>query len=73
MSSKKPEQIAAEMTVLDVVSQYPATEAVFKSYDKKAGVCICCQMLFETILRVTETYNLDLTELLENLNSVAID
>ncbi len=46
--------ISADMTVLDIVSKYPETEAIFKSYDEQAGECICCQMLFESVQQVTE-------------------
>lgn len=69
MSDKKPEQIAAEMTVLDIVGQYPATEAVFHSYDEQAGECVCCQMLFESVQDAAQKYNLNLAELLTKLNA----
>lgn len=65
-------KITADMAVLDIVSEYPATEAVFKSYDKQVGECICCQMLFESVRQVTEKYNLDLGEVLEELNSASV-
>ena len=67
---EKTGRIVAGMTVLDIVSQYPAAEAVFKSYDERVGECICCQMLFETVQQVVEKYGLELSELLEKLNSV---
>ena len=69
MRRKKIKYITADMTVLDIVSEYPATEAVFKSYDKQVGECVCCQMLFEPVQQVTEKYNLDLSEVLGKLNS----
>lgn len=59
------------MTLLDIVSTYPATEAVLKSYDEQAGECICCQMLFESIRQVTEQYHLDLNDLLGKLNAAS--
>lgn len=59
------------MTVLDIVSEYPATEAVFKSYDEQVGECLCCQMLFESVQQVSKKYNLDLNEFLGKLNSVS--
>jgi len=71
MDGKKIQQITADMIVLDIVSQYPATEAVFKSYDEQVGECICCQMLFESVQQVTEKYSLDLDELLGKLNSAS--
>jgi hypothetical protein len=58
------------MTVLDVVSRYRETEAVFKRYDEQAGECICCQALFESVQDVAKKYHLDLTELLADLESV---
>ncbi|MEA3545584.1 MAG: hypothetical protein U9R69_10260, partial [Thermodesulfobacteriota bacterium] len=65
--------ISAHMLVLDIISEYPETEAVFRSYDEQVGECICCQMLFETVQYMTEKYQLDLPELLEKLNSVVTD
>ena len=68
---KKDHQIRPEMTVLDVVSKYRKTEAVFKQYDKQAGVCICCQALFEPLSKVTVRYGLNLEELMADLESAA--
>jgi len=59
-----------QMTVLDVVSRYRETEAVFKRYDAQAGECICCQSLFESVQDVAEKYHLDLERLLADLESV---
>ncbi len=64
---KKDHKIRSEMTVLDVVSRYRKTEAVFKQYDKQAGVCICCQTLFEPLSRVAVRYGFNLEKLLEDL------
>jgi len=55
------------MTVLDVVSRYRKTEAVFKQYDKQAGVCICCQSLFEPLSKVAVRYGLNLEKLMADL------
>ena len=62
--------IHPEMTVLDVVSRYRQTEVVFKRYDARAGECICCQALFESLRDVAEKYHLDLKRLLTDLESV---
>ena len=64
---KKDHKIRSEMTVLDVVSRYRKTEAMFKQYDKQAGVCICCQALFEPLSRVAVRYGFNLEKLLEDL------
>jgi hypothetical protein len=59
------------MTVLDVVSRYRETEAVFRSYDKKAGVCVCCDALFETLADMACKYNLDMAALVVDLKAAA--
>jgi hypothetical protein len=67
------ENIAANLTVLDVVSTYPETEVIFKSYDARVGECICCQSLFDTVQQVADKYGLDLPEILKKLNSAVTD
>ncbi len=66
----KNDPIHPEMTVLEVVSRYRRTEAVFKSYDARAGECICCQALFESLRDMAEKYDLDLNKLLAELEAV---
>ncbi|MEA1934620.1 MAG: hypothetical protein U9N60_09370 [Thermodesulfobacteriota bacterium] len=68
---RKDQQIRPEMTVLDVVSGYKKTEQVFKQYDKQAGVCICCQALFEPLRKVAVKYGLNLEKLLADLEAAA--
>jgi hypothetical protein len=62
--------IDADMTLLDIVSSYRQTEAVFKQYDEKAGVCLCCQALFDPLKDVAQRYGLDLAELMADLKAV---
>ncbi len=64
--------IRPEMTLLEVVELYPPTEAVFRKYDPQAGVCLCCQALFEPLQGMAEKYNLDLQQILRDLEA-AID
>lgn len=61
--------IGPDMTVLDVVSTYRGTEVVFQRYDQRAGECICCNALFETLRDVARRYGLDLEDLLADLKS----
>ncbi len=68
---KKDHQIRSEMTVLDIISRYRKTEAIFKQYDKLAGECICCQALFEPLSKVAVKYGLKLEKLIEDLENVA--
>jgi len=69
MPSRSP--IDPEMTILDVISRHRKTEAVFKKYDEQAGVCLCCEALFEPLYRVADRYGLDLQKLLNDLGEVA--
>ena len=62
--------ISPEMTVLEVIHRHRQTETVFKKYDEQAGICICCQALFETLEEVAGKYNLDLEALLLELEAV---
>jgi hypothetical protein len=65
----KERRITPEMTVLDVVARYPGTESVFKNFDEQAGVCICCQSLFETLRDVSKKYDIDLDQLMTELET----
>ena len=68
--SKEKRHILPEMTVLDVVSRFKGSEAIFRKYDEQAGVCICCQALFETVGDVAEKYRLNLEHFLSDLEDV---
>jgi hypothetical protein len=61
------------MIVLDIVSAFPATVEVFKKWDGRAGECICCNALFESLEDVTQRYDLDLSDLLIDLNQAAVN
>lgn len=58
------------MTILDIVSKYRETEAIFKTYDNKAGVCLCCTALFDPLKDTADKYNLNLEELMTDLKLV---
>jgi hypothetical protein len=67
--SNEETQIRPEMTLLDVVSRYGPTESIFKKYDEKAGVCLCCEALFTPLQTIAERYDLNLEKLLADLYS----
>lgn len=69
--SDEKSTIAPDMTILDVISRYRWTEAVFRQYDEKAGVCLCCEALFDPLKDVASKYGLDLDELLSNVERAA--
>jgi hypothetical protein len=51
------------MTVLDIVSRHRETESVFNAWNERAGECICCHALFDTLEQLADRYELDLDEL----------
>lgn len=63
--------ITPEMTVLDIISIYRKTEAVFKKYDEEAGECICCHTLFDSLEKVAEKYAINLQDLSDDLKNAA--
>jgi len=71
VTSKERPHILPEMTVLDVVSRYKGSEAIFRKYDEQAGVCICCEALFETLIDVADKYGLNLERRLRDLEEIA--
>jgi len=58
------------MEILEIVDAYPETEDVFRSYDEATGVCVLCTHLFEKVEDLTETYGLDLDEMIKRLQEV---
>ena len=72
MVHEKP-NITSDMTILDVVSKYRDTEAVFRRYDEKGGECLCCQALFDPLKEVAERYGIDLDRLMAELEAAAGD
>jgi len=62
-------RITQNMTVLEVIDRYPDTESVFKKYNEQAGVCICCQSLFEPLKDVSKKYDIDLDQLMAELEA----
>jgi hypothetical protein len=64
--------ITADTIMLDIVSRWPATEAVFRRYDEKAGVCLCCTSLFDTLEDISSRFSLDLKGLLQDIEEAAL-
>ncbi len=64
-------RITPEMTVLEVICRHRQTERVFRKYDAAAGVCLCCQALFDSVADVACKYGLKLDKLLADLEFAA--
>jgi len=63
--------ITPKMTLFEILCQYRQTEQVFRHYDAAAGVCLCCQALFDSLEDLAQKYGLDLQRLLDDLKAAA--
>lgn len=60
--------ISKDDKILDIVSDYPQAEEIFKPYDDIVGKCVMCNHLFETVEEFSDMYGLDMEDLLKKLN-----
>jgi hypothetical protein len=65
----KNQRISPDMTVLDIVDRFRGAETVFRKYNEQAGICICCQALFDTLKDVSEKYGIDLNKLMADVEA----
>jgi hypothetical protein len=65
--------IHPDMTILDIVSKYRETEVIFKKYDNRAGVCLCCKALFDPLKDIADKYCLNLEEIMTELKKAIED
>ena len=61
--------ITPDMTLLEVLSQYRETEAVFRRYEGEIQECLLCHALFDTLAEAAARYGLDLDRLLADLRA----
>ncbi len=55
----KTAAITQKTVILDIISRYRETEAVFKKLEVETGACICCQALFLTIGEAAARFGFD--------------
>jgi len=67
VKSEDNKAISEDTILLDVISNWPATETAIKKYDEKAGVCLCCSCLFDTVRDVAVRFSLDRDAFLSDL------
>jgi hypothetical protein len=65
---KTPPIITPEMAILDIISEYRETEAIFKGLEAETGACICCRGLFLP-LRAAAQFGFNLDIVLGTLNA----
>lgn len=56
-----------KLTVLEIVAEFPDSEVFFRRWDNRAGECIMCRALFESVESLCRRYGLDLREFLAGL------
>jgi len=66
-------QITSGANLLDIVSKWPAADALFRRYDEKADVCLWCSCLFDTLEEIAKKYELDLNSIMREINDVATE
>ncbi len=59
--------LSPDLTLLEVLSRWRRTEAVFRRFEAEAGVCLLCHALFDTLAEAAAKYGLDLDRLLLEL------
>ncbi|MGQ9921035.1 MAG: hypothetical protein ACUVRZ_06855 [Desulfobacca sp.] len=63
-------KLTPQMTLLEIMYRWRASEAVFRAYESQAGVCLRCQALFDSLEDVAQKYRLDLQALLADLQAL---
>jgi len=58
-------------SLLDWVERFPETEDIIRQYDKRVGVCILCNCLFDSIETIEEAYKVDLSEMLGEMKAIS--
>lgn len=70
LSSVNETVLTPQMTLLEIMYRWRASETVFRAYESQAGVCLRCQALFDTLEDVAHKYRLDLQALLADLQTL---
>lgn len=55
---KSVEPITREMTLLDLISDYPEKEEFFREIQEKTGVCILCNYLFSSLEEIGSIFQI---------------
>ena len=70
IGGETPPSIAPGTIMIDIISQYRHTEAIFKHLEEETGACVLCQGLFLSLGEAAEKFGFDLETLLKNLHAV---
>jgi len=67
--SEKPVPVTVDTTLLDIVSQYPGTEKIFKQLEAETGSCVCCQALFVSLREAADQFGFDADRVLADIRT----
>ncbi len=67
--SEKSWPVTTDMTILDIISQYPGTEKIFKKLETETGVCVCCQALYVPLQEAATQFGFDADQVLANIKA----
>lgn len=70
--AETPPVIAPETIIIDIISAYRHTEAVFKRLEEETGTCVLCQGLFLTLGDAARQFGFNLENALRHLHA-AVD
>jgi hypothetical protein len=68
-NDETPPAIAPETLMIDIISHYRQTEAIFKHLEEKTGTCVLCEGLFLSLKDAARQFGFDLGDVLGNLRS----
>lgn len=61
-------EVTKKTILLDLVEKHPESEGIVRQYDQAAGTCMLCHCLFDSIEKIESTYDIDLTQMINELN-----
>jgi hypothetical protein len=61
-------EVTKKTILLDLVEKHPESEDIVRQYDQAAGTCMLCHCLFDSIEKIESTYDIDLTQMINELN-----
>ncbi len=57
-------------TLLEIVEDHPERETTIRAFDEKAGACLLCSNLFDSLEAIEDQYGIDLSEMVDKLNTL---
>lgn len=62
--------INPDITLLDLIYDFPQTEKLFRKYETLTNICIMCEHIFATLDEVSLILNCSIDELLKEVKDI---